>query len=87
MHCLIHSLNFSPPLQNGATPLCLAVQHSAISAIQLLLVKGANVNATWLVPEVEVVLTPLSLAAFCGREEVVALLVDAKADINAANKV
>lgn len=65
----------------------MAVQHSDMSALKLLLVKGANVNASWLVPGVGVVLTPLSLAAFLDRQDVVSLLIEAGANINAANKV
>lgn len=74
-------------LQSGATPLCLAAEHSDVSAIKLLLQNRADVNASWVVPRVGVVLTPLSLAAFLGREDVVAVLVEAGARINAPSKV
>ena len=55
--------------------------------MQLLLRNGANVNASWLVPEVGVVLTPISLAAFAGTLGVVSMLIEAGASINSKDKV
>ena len=74
-------------LQSGATPLCLAAGHDSISAVRLLLQNKADVNASWAVPGVGVVLTPLSLAAARGLQEVAAELIEAGAKINAINKV
>jgi ankyrin repeat protein len=58
-----------------------------VSAVKLLLQNQADVNASWVVPEVGVVLTPLSLAAFRGQQDIVTLLVEAGAKINAISKV
>ncbi len=56
-------------------------------SVQLLLRHGASVNASWLVPDVGVVLSPVSLAAFAGQLEIVSMLIEAGASVNSADKV
>jgi len=49
--------------------------------------KGADVNALWSVPEANVLMTPLCLACLAGQQEIVALLVESGATLNATDKV
>ena len=84
--CLCLSLSVTLP-QNGATPLCLAVSHSSLASIKLLLKKGANTNSSWVHLSSGIRLTPISLAAACGREDVVSVLMDFRADVNAPDEV
>ena len=55
--------------------------------VRLLLRHGANVTASWLVPDVGVLLSPISLAAFAGQLEIVSILVEAGASVNSIHKV
>ena len=64
----------------GITPLSLATGGGYKEIVELLIAKGADVNAKF------GIWTPLHIAAFRGRKEVAELLINEGADVNAKNK-
>lgn len=67
----------SPRLSTSAI-LHLASKRGEIAAVKWLLARGADVNARWIGWDTDA--TPLHIAASCGHEEIVRLLLDAGAD-------
>lgn len=66
----------------GKTPLHLAAENGHKQIVELLIAKGANVNAT----EREMTNTPLHLAALIGHTQIAELLLSNGAGVNARNK-